>query len=334
MTMRGPYGRSSSRACGAVGGWPVPARRIAAAITLLALAAGAPGTARALAPGAAVPTGGPDAGAQCLRATGAPGGTLLQAPAGRDFATDVRAAGALRGTVRLGAQTACADGAEGGGRLLVVAPVAVRRGRGQALRAAFGPGAPVRTLAQAGPRTSFDEVHVAVGPGGQAAVAWVEVTRTGGLLDSDRATRVVRVARASAGAPLGPAELVAPPNRVVDEQAEEQLALGLDAAGTLSLVTAEPRAPIGARGSRIEGLHRLLVRTAPDGAPSRAPCCSTRAARVRWTRSSGSPRTAPPSLPRLRARTGSTPGPARRPAPRCGPYSPSTPTSRSPCRPA
>lgn len=195
---------------------------------------------------------------------------LLQAPAARRYATDVRDGFAVTGTVRLGAQEACAEGAAGGGRLLVAAPV--RRDGRSTVRAAFGPQAPVRTLARGLRGTSFEGLRVAVGPGGQAAVVWVEIARADAREIDGTVVRRIRLARAAAGGQLGaPATVGAPTSGPDFGGAVAQVALGFDATGALTVATAEPRRPVRSAAGTIDDLHRLAVRTATDRASLSAP---------------------------------------------------------------
>ena len=218
-------------------------------------------TATAQAPGPSALVDGTGGTARCLRATGAPGQLLLQAPEDRGYATDLRDGLDVTETLQLGRQVGCAEGASGGGRLVVAAPVTVDGTT--AIRVVTRPGGDPVTLAL--PKGRFvSALQVVAGPDGSAAVGWLETRLTRRGLP----TRI-RVARAAPGAaPDAPVTVGAPtsdPGSLAHGSSSFDLAVAPDGAVLAALSKPSARRPRTTDG--LQSFGRLSLLRAEAGAP-------------------------------------------------------------------
>src|SRR3954454_1145223 len=246
------------------------ARTAALAAAAAALCAAAPASALDWGETAsrAVPGGGP---ASCLRSGGGGGLLSLLGPlAGRTTAFDVIAPSDHRlapaGRARFGLVDECpATAANDAGTAVVASADYVGQSETQRVRVALrdGPGQVTLTTLQ-GPKLGFELSPVAaVGPAGDAAVAWAIDTHYRGE-DPDRAA--LYVARRPPGGGFGPPERIArwrvPPFFVLS--GEPAIALGIDATGATTVAWARPRVPQGDS----DALSTVDVATAARGRPA------------------------------------------------------------------
>jgi hypothetical protein len=209
-------------------------------------------------PGAAVAT--------CLRPTGAPGLVGLLGPLERRIAPydllRVSADGvSTAATARLGVLEVCpAVAADPSGHAIVAGAARVRRFSG-VVRAALaqpggGFGAPVDI---ARTRSSATEVAAAVGPRGEAVVAWMSVRGTPGRRGTDALTRVIAALR-PAGGSFGRPQFLTPWRRG-SFVLQGRVIAGMDASGTATVAWTQA---IPDRGN-IPHLSTIEVAAGPPG---------------------------------------------------------------------
>ena len=206
--------------------------------------------------------------ATCVRDAG--GGQLtLQAPVTRrSTPTDLLSASpeqvARAAGTDLGALFGCPEVASGGG-VTIVAGQALSRDRERiqlrvAVRGASGDFEPAATLATLG--STDVQPAVAVGPRGDAVVAWAE---SRGDADSDRRSVRILAARRPAGQDWGRAEEVVPAIEQGVFPGRNAVAAGIDAEGRVTIAWA-----LGLKESRrVSDLSRVGVSTAGPGDPLR-----------------------------------------------------------------
>jgi hypothetical protein len=209
-------------------------------------------------PGAAVAT--------CLRPTGAPGLLGLLGPLERRTSPydllRVSADGvSTAATARLGVLEVCpAVAADPSGHAIVAGTARVGRFRGVVRAALAQPGggfsAPVDI---ARTRSSATEVAAAVGPRGEAVVAWMSVRGTPGRGGVDARTRVIAAVR-PAGGSFGRPQFVTPWRRG-SFVLQGRVSAGMDGSGTATVAWAQA---IPDRGN-IPHLSTVEVAAAPPG---------------------------------------------------------------------
>jgi hypothetical protein len=209
-------------------------------------------------PGAAVAT--------CLRPTGAPGLVGLLGPLERRMSPyellRVSADGvSTAATARLGVLEVCpAVAADPSGHAIVAGAARMGRFRGVVRAALAQPGggfeAPVDI---ARTRSSATEVAAAVGPHGEAVVAWMSVRDTPGRRGIDALTRVIAAVR-PAGGSFGRPQFLTPWRRG-SFVLQGRVSAGMDATGTATVTWAQA---IPDRGN-IPHLSTIEVAAGPPG---------------------------------------------------------------------